>query len=141
MRERVMPSMKDMVFAADAMEFIDRRKRDTDFAVKRLTMTPEAYDEAVRHAFDRGYRLAMAKERVRFDRQPTLLVDDIIFNNPATIVKWMDGTKTVVRCQGDDVYDKEKGIALCFLKKLLGNSSRALNECLRLATDVEEVEK
>lgn len=45
----------------------------------------------------------------------------VIFNNPATIVIWADGTKTVVKCQEGDVYSKETGLALCFAKKALGN--------------------
>ena len=48
----------------------------------------------------------------------------VIFNAPATIVFWKDGTKTVVKCQGEDVYNKEVGLALCFAKKALGNKSR-----------------
>lgn len=49
--------------------------------------------------------------------------EDIIINQPATIVKWDDGTKTVVKCQNGDVYDAEKGIALCFMKKMFNNKS------------------
>ena len=49
--------------------------------------------------------------------------EDIIINPPATIVKWDDGTKTVVKCQNGDVYDAEKGIALCFMKKMFDNKS------------------
>lgn len=45
----------------------------------------------------------------------------VIFNEPATIVFWADGTKTVVKCQEGDVYSKETGLALCFAKKALGN--------------------
>lgn len=50
-------------------------------------------------------------------------VKDIIFNGPATIINWVDGTKTVVKCQDGDTFDKEKGIALCFMKKALDNKS------------------
>lgn len=64
--------------------------------------------------------------------------DDIIINPPATIVKWDDGTKTVVRCQPNDEYDPEKGIALCFMKKMCGNKS-AYNEILKAA--IEEYEE
>ena len=49
--------------------------------------------------------------------------EDIIINPPATIVKWNDGTKTVVKCQNGDVYDAEKGIAICFMKKMFDNKS------------------
>ena len=48
-------------------------------------------------------------------------IKDVIFNYPATIVFWTDGTKTVVKCQGDDVYDPEKGLAMAISKKALGN--------------------
>ena len=48
-------------------------------------------------------------------------IKKVIFNDPATIVLWSDGTKTVVKCGKDDVYDEEKGLALCFMKKALRN--------------------
>lgn len=49
-------------------------------------------------------------------------IKKVIFNAPATIVLWNDGTKTVVKCSENDVFDPEKGLAFCFLKKLLGNN-------------------
>lgn len=48
-------------------------------------------------------------------------IKDVIFNNPATIVLWKDGTKTVVKCQEGDTYSKELGLAMCISKKYLGN--------------------
>ncbi len=48
-----------------------------------------------------------------------LHIKDVIFNNPATIVFWSDGTKTVCTCSEEDMYDPEKGLALCCMKKLL----------------------
>lgn len=47
----------------------------------------------------------------------------IIFNGPATIVFWDDGTKTVVKCTEREPFDCEKGVALCYMKKLLGNDN------------------
>jgi len=52
----------------------------------------------------------------------------VIFHDPATIVFWNDGTKTVVKCQPGDEYSKEMGLALCFSKKMLGNKSNFNNE-------------
>lgn len=49
-------------------------------------------------------------------------VKKVIFNYPATIILWDDGTKTVVRCGDDEKFDPEKGIAMCLLKKMLGNT-------------------
>lgn len=54
-------------------------------------------------------------------------IKDVIFNAPATIVLWEDGTKTVVKCQPGDIYDKEMGLALCIAKKALGNKSNFNN--------------
>lgn len=51
----------------------------------------------------------------------------VIFHDPATIVFWNDGTKTVVKCQPGDAYNKEIGLALCFSKKMLGNKSNFNN--------------
>jgi len=51
----------------------------------------------------------------------------VIFNDPATIVIWGDGTKTVVKCQDGERFDPEKGLALCFMKKACGNKSNFNN--------------
>ena len=48
-------------------------------------------------------------------------IKKVIFNGPATIILWDDGTKTVVKCKDGDPYSKEAGFALCLLKKLSGN--------------------
>ena len=68
-----------------------------------------------------GLELLRACESYRF--QPK----KIIFNGPATIVLWDDGSKTVVKCQDGDTFDKEKGVALCFMKKSLDNKSNFNN--------------
>lgn len=46
-----------------------------------------------------------------------LVAKKVIFNPPATIVIWEDGTKTIVKCMEGDGYDAEKGLALCYMKK------------------------
>ena len=55
-------------------------------------------------------------------------ITGVIFNDPATIVFWGDGSKTVVKCQDDDVFDPEKGLAMAISKKALGNKSNFNNE-------------
>ena len=42
----------------------------------------------------------------------------MIFNAPATIVFWKDGSKTVVKAQGDE-YDPEKGLAMAISRHYL----------------------
>lgn len=58
----------------------------------------------------------------------TMSIKDVIFNDPATIVFWMDGTKTVVKCQEGDTFDPEKGLAMAIVKKIHGNKSSYCNE-------------
>lgn len=47
-------------------------------------------------------------------------IENVIFNPPATIVFWTDGTKTVVKAI-DEEFDAEKGLAMAISKKLFGN--------------------
>ena len=48
-------------------------------------------------------------------------IKNVILNNPATIIYWDDGTKTVVKCMSEDTYAPDVGIAMCFMKKLFEN--------------------
>lgn len=64
--------------------------------------------------------LALSIANLKFTEKVTEIVR-VIFNDPATIVIWNDGTKTVVKCQEGDTYDAEKGLALCISKKYFGN--------------------
>lgn len=50
------------------------------------------------------------------------VIKNVIFQEPATIVYWADGSKTVVICQEGDIYDEEKGLAMAISKKALGNN-------------------
>ena len=72
-------------------------------------------------------------------------VEKVIFNKPATIVFWSDGTKTVVKCGENDEYDKEKGFYIACSKKLFGNDYRAvgrMNKALEMAVvQTKETEK
>lgn len=54
-------------------------------------------------------------------------IKKVIFNGPATIVFWLDGTKTIVKCGPGDEFDPEKGIAMCFVKKLYNNKGKYNN--------------
>jgi hypothetical protein len=54
-------------------------------------------------------------------------IKQVIFNDPATIVIWWDDTKTVVKCQKGDTFDKEKGLAMAICKRLYGNESNYNN--------------
>lgn len=47
-------------------------------------------------------------------------ISKVYFNDPATVVLWKDGTKTVVKAY-DEEFDKEKGLAMAIVKKLHNN--------------------
>ena len=47
-------------------------------------------------------------------------IREVIYSNPATIVVWSDGTKTISKCTENDNYNEEFGLTLCILKKVLG---------------------
>lgn len=47
-------------------------------------------------------------------------IERVIFHDPATIVFWRDGTKTVVKAHNEK-FDKEKGLLAAIAKKVYGN--------------------
>lgn len=83
------------------------------FETKKLSPAEAAYR-----------KLMAAVERGRF-----YVPERIIFNDPATIAFWPDGTKTVVKCQDGEPFDPEKGIAMAILKKIYGGGK--YNDMLR----------
>ena len=46
----------------------------------------------------------------------------VIFNPPATIVIFNDGTKIISKCDKEDKFSKETGFLMCMLKKVYGNT-------------------
>jgi hypothetical protein len=66
-------------------------------------------------------------------------IKNVIFNDPATIVFWGDGTKTVVKAQ-DETFDPEKGLAMAISKKALGNQGSYCNEFKKWVPEEKEAE-
>lgn len=50
------------------------------------------------------------------------MIQQVIFNPPATIVFWRDGSKTVVKCGENDIFDPEKGLAMAISKRAFGDN-------------------
>ena len=57
----------------------------------------------------------------------TVFLKKVIYNDPATIAFWSDGTKTVVKAQPGDIFDPEKGLAMVIAKKACGNTGNYYN--------------
>lgn len=68
-----------------------------------------------------------------------LSIVKVIFNDPATIVFWSDGTKTIVKTVNGDKFDHEKGLAMAIVKKSYGNGGSYYDELKKwLPKDDEE---
>lgn len=67
-------------------------------------------------------------------------INKIIFNGPATIVMWSDGTKTIVRCskETEEFDDREKAVFAACAKKLLGTNATGSNYLDRINPAIEE---
>lgn len=53
-------------------------------------------------------------------------VTKVIFNDPATIVYFEDGTKTIVKRMEDQEYNPEIGFLLCIMKRVYGDDYHKL---------------
>lgn len=64
-------------------------------------------------------------------------IDHVIFNGPATIVFWKDGTKTVVKHDGKGRKDKRMAIMYAFMRKIYGEGKAYHN----ILCEIEEALK
>jgi hypothetical protein len=67
-------------------------------------------------------------------------IKKVIFNDPATIVFWQDGTKTVVKCTDGEPYDLEKGLMAAITKKAFGNLGNYYNQIKKWLPENEKEE-
>ena len=89
----------------------------------------------------RNVQLQMYKCLLNFKEETTMKripdITKVIHNDPATIVFWSDGTKTVVKAE-NEAYDPEKGIAMAITKKVLGNKGNYYNTIRKWLPKEEE---
>lgn len=96
------------------------------------TLDSKSYNELGRKLLDPDYF------HLSFDfntKQDNLKIKKVIFNPPATIVIWKDGSKTVVKCTEGDQFNKWAGLSLCIAKKCLGSD---FHKTFRNLCDKEE---
>ena len=126
--------------------FMNRRLLDTEIIawlnklIERFDCNFNKYSDSVKYI---KQDIKMTKEAwtkvkpyLNFNRNTT--IKNVIFNNPATIVLWTDGTKTVVKCQNDEIFDPEKGLAMAIAKKAFGNKGNYCNEIKKWTEKYEE---
>lgn len=110
------------------------------------TVTLRKKDINVRKKDERGNEMPVERKstssRVYYAAKSVSVpaIKKVIFNYPATIVLWSDGSKTVVKCQDGDIYDPEKGLAMAISKKALGNKGNYCNEFKKWLPEDEEEE-
>lgn len=79
-----------------------------DYIKNDIKTTEETYMDYIKAALNARWGL------------PLGTIEKVIFNDPATIVIWNDGSKTVVKCANEH-FDPEKGLAMAISKKFFGN--------------------
>lgn len=128
-RTTIVPSNIDRLKGANVM-FSVEKFLESDIYVLR----PVAYkrkNEGIIHyesRLDDEYYDALKAVREYEMRNSMFGIKNVIHHDPATIVYWCDGTKTVVKCGENDIYDPEKGLAMAIAKKVLGNEGNYYNE-------------
>ncbi len=70
----------------------------------------------------------------------TPCIRKVIFNPPATIVMWEDGTKTIVKCTEGEEVKEELGLAMAIAKRYFGNRSRFKKEVAKASRPQEKTE-
>lgn len=92
-------------------------------------MAKQSWSDILRGDWDRPYGYdkvnwlfdPKSKSTTRSEPMKNLLsIKKVIFNCPATIVYWSDNSKTVVKVH-DELFDREKGLAMAISKKVFGN--------------------
>ena len=113
----------------ELIESLDPNKLSDDIVAKRSEFFTEDLQRAISSPYKGGWTYSGKSVR---DMYPNMKINitvdsfikDVIFNDPATIVFWVDGSKTVVKCQKGETFDPEKGLAIAISKKVLGNDYR-----------------
>lgn len=71
---------------------------------------------------DNDLNLIRMIEEVEEEQNNYLAYERIIFNDPATIVLWADGTRTVVKACKGDKFDKGVGLKTALLQRVFGKN-------------------
>ena len=65
-------------------------------------------------------------------------IERVIFNDPATIVFWGDGSKTVVKCRKGDKFNKETGLAMAICKHIAGDKYHYFDKFKHFIPELKE---
>lgn len=121
------------VYAVDT----DGYKPELMYAATEISKANQRATEAENHLDALKYAVNDVFGIAELHRKIALEIKKVIFNNPATIVFWADGTKTVVKAENED-FDPEKGLAMAIVKKVFGNKGSYFNKIKRWTNDYNE---
>lgn len=87
---------------------------------------PSGWDLAVKDSIDLKKQKRFSGATLYYDKDGAIkhtYIKRVIYSNPATIVFFGDGTKTICKAQEGDTYNPAAGLALCVYKKMVGASA------------------
>ena len=88
-----------------------------------VALKDEDFLDAMRYCYNDILSVEKYKASIELRVDIPGMIDRVIFNDPATIILWKDGSKTVVKRSEDDIWDPEKGFCMAVIKKLYGCTS------------------
>lgn len=115
----------------------DTDKPELMYAATEISKANRRATEAENHLEALKYAVNDVFGVAELHRKMALEIKKVIFNNPATIVLWTDGTKTVVKAKNEE-FDPEKGLAMAIVKKAFGNKGSYFNKIKRWTNDYNE---
>ena len=141
--------MNDFIRALDAfdMELDSIAKNKNTIAIKYDDSTPCTYDFTCSRKKD--------DNTLKYDNNTSNILDDIkqvIFNDPATIITFSDGTKVCVKANENDKFSKEVGLMYALVKRLYANDvdengylkstglGEKINKIIKNAVDQKKIE-
>lgn len=93
----------------------DRIKAMNDYILYDTAITRWVFDQV------KVFQDRIVKTQAQVDTESNMKIKKVLFSDPATIVFWADGSKTVVKAENEP-FDPEKGLAMAISKKALGNN-------------------
>lgn len=142
------PRMKNIIIASYKRHFMstqtDHFKSFTNLkALPRMCESHLAKTEDAGFIYPSvysGYNIGRSTKDATMNFRIMPSISRIIINDPAVVVFWNDGTKTVGKCMNKDIFDPEIGLAMAISRKfyeLLGfeNPRGAFKQALKHAED------
>ncbi len=104
----------------DAIKEYDKERIFSDEIL--ATLLADKVDEKCKEEVEKEKARIISLKKAKVDDFITS-IKRVIFSGNRTIIIWADGAKTIITCGKDDVFDREKAVALCIVKHMFGDIS------------------